>query len=119
MPIVDHGRVDEDLLMEMFASRRRDLCKGNLRYEEGTNGEGIWILPCTDKDQALEADDNSSGEVLYAWLCNNPLCPEVSYGSKVAFLTNGALRPYSQEIADDRTAYDALVERLRTGSQTH
>jgi hypothetical protein len=78
--------------------RRTELCKVNLRYEEGENGEGIWALPCAEEDTTLAWGD-SKGEVFYVYLCNDPICTDVKYGSKVACLTNGVKRAYSQELS--------------------
>lgn len=107
-----HESLEKEELLEQSEQRRPTLRKANLRYEEGENGEGIWVLPCTPADVALMDDDTSVGESVYAWLCNNPLCPDVQYGSKVEFVSNGKKRPYSREIASSAEQYDAMKERL-------
>ena len=109
---------EEEMSLKM-AARRDDLCKGNLRYEEGTNGEGIWILPCTPHDVELWKDDDSEGRVLLAWLCNNPICPDVKFGSKVTFITNGGHRPYSLGISSSSVEYEEVRKRLSAAPGTY
>jgi hypothetical protein len=109
--IKDHGGLSEEEMFQQMERRKHHLCKANLRYEAGTNGEGIWILPCTADDVRLW-NGTSRGEVLYGWLCNNPICPDVQFGSKVAFLTNGSKRPYSQDIASSDEEYETTKRQL-------
>jgi hypothetical protein len=110
--IQDHGGLEEHEMLQQSRMRARDLKKGNLRHEEGMNGEGIWVLPCTREDVALWLDDGSTGETAYGWLCNHPICPDVVFGSKVAFLTNGSLRPYSKEIASSEQEYEDAKDQI-------
>ena len=55
------------------------------------------------------------GHTMYAWLCNEPICPDVRFGSKVAFTTNGSHRPYSQELSSPkgREAYQRVLNGLQ------
>ena len=112
--IKDHGGLEEADMLKMQEARRDRLIKGNLRYETGENGEGLWTLPCTEQDVTLAEDDGSDGEVMHAWLCNDPICTDVRYGSKVQFRTNGGKRPYSQEIAspEAQKAYQKVLNGL-------
>jgi hypothetical protein len=111
--ITDHGGLAKEAMLVEEKRRRHELFKVNLRYEEGENGEGIWALPCTDEDSALWRGE-TSGQVLYVWLCNDPICKDVLYGSKVACLTNGTKRPYSQELSspEGREAYARVIDDL-------
>lgn len=102
---------------EMFRrqdARRMDLIKVNLRYEQGVNGEGIWALPCTEEDLRRARDDKSLDEDIFVWLCNDPVCKDVLFGSKVRCLSNGRQRPFSAEIAspEAREAYNKVAVAL-------
>lgn len=113
--IIDHGGLQEAEMFKVSEERAKHLCKVNLRYKDGENGEGIWAIPCTEADVALYEGD-TIGQTFYVWLCNDPICPDVRYGSKVACLTNGGSRPYSLELSSPKglVKYEAAINKLRT-----
>jgi hypothetical protein len=117
--IKDHGGLSEQEMFEAMEARRNELCKVNLRYEDGENGEGIWALPCAKEDETLAWGD-SKGGVFYVYLCNEPICVDVVFGSKVACLTNGTNRPYSQELSspEGKAAYQIVLAGLAAVAAT-
>ena len=108
----DMGIGDKEEILRLAGADMHNSIKVNLRYEPGQNGEGVWAVPCSEADDAVYANDNTEERVFYVYLLNDPICPGLQWGSKLACYTNGQNRPYSVDIADDRTTYDAACSGL-------
>jgi len=93
--------------VEKFKHLKVNLTRGDV----SENGEGIWATPCTAEDKNIY-EKGSSGEKFCVHLCNDPISWNLSWGSKIIAITNGAKRAYSRLSDNPETHYDELRERI-------
>jgi len=85
--------------------------KVNLTTSESTNGEGIWAVPCTKKDNELANNTDKSGEKFNVYACNQPVTwYGKNWGDVIVATNGGSNRPYARLADNEEATHDRLTE---------
>jgi hypothetical protein len=84
---------------------------------KGTNGEGIWAVPCTQDDSKIYTQDFSFSEKFNVYICNKPVTwGGLKWGDKITATTNYDSRPFAR-LEDNPNAYHDKISEDKIKKQ--
>jgi hypothetical protein len=81
------------------------------RDEDSTNGEGIWVTPCTKEDAEIYQDASNIGKKFQVFLLNDPFSWHgLGWGKKITARNNSQRRAYARLSDNPQAGHDEITE---------